>query len=91
MIKFDKPINLNGSELLNELKAGGVAVNQNTSPMIDGNNDFWLDIEAADKTKADAIVAAHNGTTVAIDNSAAKAALLARLGITADEAKLLLA
>jgi len=88
MIKFDKPINLNGAELLNALNAGGVAVTE--PPMIDGNGDFYLDIDEADKAKATPIIAAHNGTTVAPDNSTAKAALLARLGITADEAKLLI-
>jgi len=88
MIKFDKPINLNGAQLLNALNAGGVAVTE--PPMIDGNGDFYLDIDEADKAKATPIIAAHNGTTVAPDNSTAKAALLARLGITADEAKLLI-
>jgi hypothetical protein len=88
MIKFIKPVNLNGAELLNELKQAGIDVIG--LPVVDGNNDFWLDIAEADKAKATPIVAAHNGTTVAPDNSAAKAALLAKLGITADEAKLLL-
>jgi hypothetical protein len=63
MMQFTKPANLNGTELLAELNAGGVAITQ--SPMIDGAGDFWLDIAEADKTKATPIVAAHNGTTVA--------------------------
>ncbi len=63
MIQFTKPANLNGTELLAELNAGGVAITQ--SPMIDGAGDFWLDIAEADKAKATPIVAAHNGTTVA--------------------------
>ena len=88
MIQFTKPENLNGVELLAELKAGGVAIS--AWPLIDGAGDFRLDIPEADKAKAAPIVAAHNGTTIAPDNSAAKAALLAKLGITADEAKLLL-
>ena len=88
MITFTKPTNLNGTELLAELNAGGVSITQ--SPMIDGSGALWLDITEADKDKAAPIVAAHNGTTVEPDNSAAKAALLAKLGITADEAKLLL-
>ena len=87
MIEFTKPKNLNGAELLDELKAGAVSVTG--WPKLDGDV-FSLDIAEADKAKAAPIVAAHNGTTVAPDNSAAKAALLAKLGITADEAKLLL-
>jgi type II secretory pathway component HofQ len=88
MIKFNKPENLNGAELLVELNAGGVKIT--TPPTIDGNGDFWLDVAPTDEAKAKTIVAAHNGTTVAPDNSAAKSALLAKLGITADEAALLL-
>jgi hypothetical protein len=74
MIQFIKPTNLNGTELLAELNSGGVVVTG--LPAIDGNGNFWLDITEADKAKATPIVAAHNGTTVAPDNSAAKAALL---------------
>jgi hypothetical protein len=88
MIQFTKPTNLNGTELLAELNAGGVSITQ--PPLIDGEDNFWLDIAEADKAKATPIVAAHNGTTVAPDNSADKAALLAKLGLTADELKTLL-
>ena len=88
MIKFNKPINLNGAELLAELNAGSVAITQ--PPFDDAQGNLWLEIAEADKAKATPIVAAHNGTTVAPDNSAAKAELLTKLGITADEAKLLL-
>ena len=63
MIKFDKPENLNGTELKAELNAAGVKIVN--SPLIDGNGDFWLDIAAKDEAKAKPIVAAHNGTTVA--------------------------
>jgi hypothetical protein len=90
MIQFTKPTNLNGAELVAELAAVGVTVNAQTSPLIDGAGNFWLDISESDQTKAAPIVAAHNGTVSAPDNSAAKAALLAKMGLTADEAKLLL-
>lgn len=63
MIQFTKPENLNGTELLAELNAGGVVVTK--PPLIDGNNNLWLDIAEADKAKATPIAAAHNGTTVA--------------------------
>ena len=64
MIQFTKPTNLNGAELIAELASVGVIVNDKTSPLIDGNGDFWLDIAEADKAKATPIVAAHNGTII---------------------------
>ena len=88
MIQFTKPINLNGKELLVELNNANVTITN--LPMIDGSGNFWLDIAESDVTTATSIVAAHNGTTVAPDNSAAKAALLEKLGITEEEARLLL-
>jgi hypothetical protein len=63
MIKFDKPQNLNGAELLDELKNAGIKVND--IPTIDGNGDFWLDIDSSDKAAAAAVVAAHQGTIIA--------------------------
>ena len=88
MISFTKPKNLNGAELLEELAAADVTVTDR--PSDDGEGLLWLDIAEADKDKAAPIVAAHNGTMIAPNNSAAKAALLANLGITADEFKTLL-
>jgi hypothetical protein len=89
MIKFDKPKNLNGEELLAELASGGVLVNDKTSPFIDGNGDFWLDIETADEAKAKSIVAAHNGTMVAAVSTIAEK--LASVGLSIDELKAALA
>ena len=63
MIKFNRPENLNGTELLAELSSVGVELKQ--LPLIDANGNFWLDVNPADKSKAEAVVAAHNGTTVA--------------------------
>ena len=66
MIKFNKPENLNGAELLDELAAVGIVLDKiNQAPLIDGNGDFWLDIKKTDEAKAATIVAAHNGTTIA--------------------------
>jgi hypothetical protein len=65
MIKFTKPINLNGAELCDELEAIGIKINRNTSPLLDDDNCLWLDIDANDETKAAAAVAAHNGTIIA--------------------------
>jgi hypothetical protein len=61
MIKFTKPANLNGAELLNELKAAGVTIND--YPTLDGNNELWLPIAAKDEEKAQTVVGAHNGST----------------------------
>jgi len=79
MIKFNKPQNLNGAELIDELKAVGVIVNAETSPFIDGNGDFWLDIATADKAKAEPIVAAHIAIDQTQSRAQAKAAAQAKL------------
>lgn len=89
MIKFDKPKNLNGAELLAELADGGVVANDKTSPFIDGDGNFWLDIKTADQAKALAIVAAHNGTIVASVPTIADK--LASVGLSVDELKAALA
>ena len=86
-IKFTKPNTLDGKQLLAELNAGGVAIEE--LPSIDFNGNFWLNIDEADVAKTTTIVAAHT-LTPAPDNLAAKAAVIAKLGITADEFKTLL-
>ena len=63
MNKFLQPLNLNGTELLNELNKAGIVITK--SPFIDDEGNFWLDVSDKDIEKAAAIVAAHNGTTVA--------------------------
>ena len=63
MIQFDKPTNLNGTELLAELNAAGIVVSE--PPFDDGQGNLWLEIATSDEDKAAEIVAAHNGTTVA--------------------------
>lgn len=88
MIKFDKPTNLNGTELLAELNAANIKITE--PPTIDGNNELWLEIEAEDETIAKPIVAAHNGTIVAPDKTAQRQVILDRLGLTAEEAAILL-
>jgi hypothetical protein len=83
MIQFTKPTNLNGTELLAELNAAGVSITD--FPLIDGNGDFWLDITEADKVKATAIVAAHNGTIIAPEPTIADK--LASVGLSIEELK----
>lgn len=83
MIQFTKPVNLNGAELLAELNAAGISIKN--PPMVDGNDDFWLDIAEADKAKATSVVAAHNGTTVAPEPTVADK--LASVGLSINELK----
>ena len=61
LIQFDLPQNLNGGKLIAELATAGITVNQDTSPMIDGAGNFWLDIDLTKETEAKAIVDAHKG------------------------------
>lgn len=83
MIKFNKPVNLNGTELVNELNDAGVTVND--LPYIDANSDLWLDISELDKSAAESIVLAHNGTVIPPEPTIQDK--LANAGITLDELK----
>ena len=66
MIKFNKPSNLNGTELRQELNAAGVAITDKPSSVkSDANGNLWLDIADKDEAKAQVVVDAHNGTIVA--------------------------
>lgn len=91
MNKFTKPAVLNGAQLLDELKSAGIKIADNALPEIDGNGDFWLPVIDKDVAKAEPVVAAHIGIDTSKEREAAKTALLEKLGITEDEAKLLLA
>ena len=65
MIKLKKPINLNGTELRKELNAAGIKITDEPSSVkADNNGSLWLDIADKDEAKAQAVVDAHNGTTV---------------------------
>jgi hypothetical protein len=90
MIKFTKPAILNGSQLIQELKSENIDINEDTSPFIDGNGDFFLDIDVKDVAKATEIVAVHIGIDESVAKTTARQAILARLGITSEEAQLLL-
>ncbi len=86
MIKFNKPINLNGSELLDELAAVGIVLDKFTqAPIVDGNGNLWLDIDPADESATTAVVAAHNGTTVAPEPTIAEK--LASVGLNLTDLK----
>ena len=83
MIQFTKPTNLNGAELLAELNAAGIAIEN--SPSIDGDGNFWLDIAKTDEAKAKPIVAAHNGTIIPPEPTVADK--LASVGLSIEDLK----
>jgi hypothetical protein len=85
MIKFNKPNNLNGTELRQELNAAGVAITDKPSSVRVDNNDLWLDIADKDEAKAQVVVDAHNGTTVAPEPTVADK--LANAGLTVEDLK----
>lgn len=87
MIEFTKPANLNGAELIIELKTAGVKITND--PTIDGEGKFWLDIAETDKAKATSIIAAHNGTLVTPELTIAEK--LASVGLSIAELKAALA
>lgn len=91
MIKFTKPQKLNGTQLRQELRDAGVTISDEVLTVrVDDNDDLWLEIADKDKAKATTVIAAHIGIDETPIKAAKKAALLERLGITEDEAKLLL-
>jgi hypothetical protein len=61
MIQFTKPQNLNGEELLDQLKIAGVDAK---NPTLDDNDIFYLDLADKDMAKAKSIIEAHNGTMI---------------------------
>lgn len=83
MIKFNKPENLNGTQLLEELNAAGISITE--SPSIDAAGDFWLNISETDKDNAEIIVNAHNGTTTVGEISIEQK--LASVGLNLDDLK----
>jgi len=83
MIQFNKPTNLNGTELIAELNAAGIVVSE--PPFDDGQGNLWLDIATSDEAIATAIVASHNGTTVAPEPTVAQK--LESVGVSLDDLK----
>lgn len=59
MISFDKPQDFEGVQFCKELEAAGIEINKNTSPLIDSNGVFWLDIDAKDTQKAQDVLSGH--------------------------------
>jgi aspartokinase len=59
---FTKPANLNGAELQAELANAGIVVDR---IVIEANGELNIDIKSKDAKKAETVIAAHNGNTVA--------------------------
>jgi poly-gamma-glutamate capsule biosynthesis protein CapA/YwtB (metallophosphatase superfamily) len=85
MITFNKPQNVNGTQLRDELNAAGVTISYDEFSVEIDNNVLLLNILESDKEKAVSIVAAHNGTTVAPEPTIAEK--LASVGLSVDDLK----
>jgi hypothetical protein len=86
MFDFDVPVSINGTQLIAELSRAGVELAAGSKPLI-SNSRLWLDIAEAKVSDAAAVVAAHVAVFPAVSE---RQALLDKLGITEDEARLLL-
>jgi hypothetical protein len=76
---YDKPANLNGAELKQELASSGIIVDE----VYDfGNNTIGLE---TDDDAAEAIIAAHNGNTIAPQPTISEK--LASVGLSIDDLK----
>jgi hypothetical protein len=89
MVKFEKPVNLNGTQLREELRAAGVVITDEfESVMVDGAGVLLLDIKESDAIKAAKVVADHNGTTELPELSVDEK--LASVGLNLDDLKVAL-
>jgi len=62
MIQFNKPLNLNGAELKEELKAAGVVLLTEIDALVVRDNLLFVNIALEFQAIAEPIIAAHNGT-----------------------------
>lgn len=89
MIKFEKPINLNGQELREELRQQGIAISDDRNAVnVDENNELLLDIDSKYKAKAAVVVANHNGTVIAPEPTITDK--LSSVGLNIDDLKMAL-
>ena len=89
METFIKPEALNGHQLKKELKDAGIEIGFDGLG-INEDGKLQFEITKGSKNKAKEIVEKHVGFENWIETSEAKIALLNKLGITEDEAKLLI-
>lgn len=86
-MQFTKPAQLNGVQLKEELAAVGIEI-----PFVTDKADgfIYFDVEKSKESTAVEIVANHIAIDVNAEKEIQRQSLFTRLGITADEAKLLL-
>ena len=86
MLRFDRPINLNGRELRDELKAAGIPVSDDLNYLRDdGQGSLFIAVSESFEAKAAAVVATHDGTTVAPEPTVQDK--LASVGLTLSDLK----
>lgn len=88
MIKLKKPFNLNGSELRNEFANAGIQLSGSFEGQPDFyvvNDDLFINISESLKETAEAVVAVHNGTTIAPEPTIQDK--LASVGLNLDDLK----
>ena len=86
MIKLNKPTNLNGTELRQQLNAAGVKISDEPSSVKeDAEGNLWLDIANKDESKAKSVVASHDGTIIAPEPTVADK--LANAGLNLEDLK----
>jgi hypothetical protein len=88
MFSHKKPKSLNGHQLKKELNDAGVEI-ENASIGVEYDQLVFIITEGDEKTALE-IVKKHEGIDGWNPNAVAKSAILDRLGLTDDEAKLLL-
>jgi hypothetical protein len=86
-MELNIPTQLNGVQLQKELKDAGIKLNDHPR-LVDGK--LVLDIAKKDETKAKTIVDAHVGIDNSAEIEAQRQAILDRIGLTADELKLII-
>lgn len=85
MIKFDKPKNLNGFELRQQLIKVGVNLPDSKNAILVEENVLFLDINDNDYDKANSVVINHNGTDIFPDISIEDK--LIQVGLSVDQLK----
>jgi hypothetical protein len=86
MKTFNKPQNLNGEELKEELRNAGVEIAAtDSSVQLNGDGLLVLEIKDSDEEKAASVVAAHNGTTIAAEPTIEEKLL--SVGLTVEDLK----
>jgi hypothetical protein len=80
---------VNGEQLLQELIAAGVSIGLDNYPKVESNKLF-IDVTVDDEAKTAEVWKKHKAENWEIKREAARQALLDKLGITRDEARLLL-